>query len=111
MKKSEKIILTFISISIIIAGALISWRVYSFGSQEEVINLSQYYESLYLKCSEKYAENNFLEGCCFLSVDVMTYDNYKLADENKACLDGYEPQSINCESSYTWCAKTPEIKK
>ena len=59
-----------------------------------------YYDLLEKKCAG--------DSCCLASLKVMRSGNYKGADENGNCSDGFNRNMMKCITSYQWCVPMEE---
>ncbi|MEA1937104.1 MAG: hypothetical protein U9N04_03260 [Patescibacteria group bacterium] len=61
-----------------------------------------YYDLLKKKCAGS--------SCCLSSFEYMKKNNYKEADENYKCPDGFKAGGLRCESSLNWCEPMEETE-
>ena len=85
--------------TIIIGGGYIVGEYYKNKTANQIAKpvekAENYYDVLEKKCGN--------DSCCLSSLDLMRQGNYKEADKNGNCPDGFEMNMQKCETSYQWC--------
>ena len=63
--------------------------------------IENYYDVLEKKCAD---------NCCMSSLKTMRANNYKEADKNGKCSEGYSMDMMKCVTSYQWCVPIKEVE-
>ncbi len=69
--------------------------------KETVIEQENYYDVLEKKCND---------SCCISSLKTMRANNYKEADKNGKCPEGFFMDMLKCVASYQWCVPIKEVE-
>ena len=92
--------------TIIIGGGYIIGEYSKNGINDQITKLvnqeENYYDVLKKKCNS--------DDCCLSSLNIMRQGNYKEADKNGNCLDGFEMNMQKCITSYQWCESIKEVE-
>ena len=92
--------------TIIIGGGYIIGEYYKNITSNQVIKPidqeENYYDILEKKCDN--------DSCCLSSLKVMRENNYREANENGECLEGFNGNMMRCITSLKWCELTKEIE-
>ncbi|MCK5122594.1 MAG: hypothetical protein KAQ87_00355 [Candidatus Pacebacteria bacterium] len=100
-------ILLFVGMgTIIIRGGYIIWEYSKNGENNKmtkpiVQETENYYDVLEKKCGS--------DNCCVFSLKTMRENNYKEADKNGKCPEGFNRDMMACITSYHWCVPMEEI--
>ncbi|MEA2098188.1 MAG: hypothetical protein U9P70_03900, partial [Patescibacteria group bacterium] len=91
--------------TIIIGGGYIIGEYSKNVTSDQIIKqINQETENYYDLLKKKCAGNS----CCLSSFKYMKENNYKEADENYKCPDGFKAGGLRCESSLNWCEPIKE---
>lgn len=69
--------------------------------KEKVIEKEDYYDVLEKRCDG--------DGCCLASLKAMKDNNYKEADKNGKCPEGFNGNMMKCITSYQWCESMEKL--
>ena len=91
--------------TIIIGGGCIIWEYSKNIENNQIIKpvnqVENYYDVLEKKCAD---------NCCMSSLKTMRANNYKEADKNGKCPEGFFIDMMKCRTSYQWCVPIKEIE-
>jgi len=91
--------------TIIIGGAWLIGEYYKVGDKivEPVDQETEnYYDVLEKKCNT---------DCCLSSLKIIRENNYKEADKNGECAEGFYMNTMKCITPYQWCVPIKDCKK
>ncbi len=74
------------------------------GSYDWCEPIEEYYQELAKECVSKGAGFE----CCMTGLDRMIKYNFKLADEDGNCLEGFRSNGLYCIDTLTWCEPIEE---
>ena len=94
--------------TIIIGGGCIVWEYSKNKTSNKIVKpvnqeTENHYDVLEEKCDG--------DGCCVSSLETMRDNNYKEADENGNCLDGFKMNMQKCITSYQWCEPMETVQE
>jgi len=86
--------------TIIVGGGVVIMKYYNGKINKRIAKTvdqetENYYDTLGKRCTG--------DSCCLSSLKYMKENNYKEADKNYKCPDGFEAGGLRCESSLQWC--------
>jgi len=93
--------------TIVIGGGVVIMKYYGNEVSDRIVKpvdqeTENYYDVLEKKCAG--------DNCCLSSLKTMRENNYKEADENGKCPDGFYMDMMKCVTSYQWYAPIEEEK-
>ena len=91
--------------TIIIGGGVVIMKYYNSEVNNRIVEpvnqeTENYYDVLEKKCAG--------DNCCLASLKTMRENNYKEADENRKCPEGFNRNMMRCITSYQWCVPMEE---
>ena len=91
--------------TIIIGGGVVIMKYYNSEVNNRIMKpinqeTENYYDVLEEKCNG--------DNCCLSSLKHMRNNNYKKADENEECPEGFNRSMMRCITSYQWCEPMEE---
>ncbi len=91
--------------TIIIGGGYIIGEYSKNGTANQITKpanqeVENYYDALEKKCDG--------DSCCLSSLEYMKENNYKEADDNGRCSEGFDRDMMACITSYHWCVPIKE---
>ncbi len=104
--KTHVIVLIFtVFIAIIIGGGVLIMKHYNSEANNRIVKpvnqtTENYYDVLEKKCAG--------DSCCLASLKTMRANNYKEADKNGKCPEGFYMDMLKCVTSYQWCVPMKE---
>ena len=98
--KTLLVVLIVAAIGMIVVGRYIFKDYYEMPENNRIVEpadqkIENYYNLLEKKCAG--------DSCCLSSLKFMKENNYKEADENYKCPNGFKASGLKCESSLGWC--------
>jgi len=93
--------------TIIFGGGYIIWE-YSKNTENKITTkpvnqeAENYYDLLEKKCKT---------DCCLSSLKIIRENNYKEADKNGECAEGFYMSTMKCITSCQWCVPIKDCKK
>lgn len=91
--------------TIIIGGGYIIWKYSKCVTNNQITKpINQETENYYGVLEKKCNDNS----CCLASLRVMRENNYKEANENSKCPEGFNGNMMRCITSYQWCEPMEE---
>ena len=93
--------------TIIIGGGVVIMKYYNSEVNNRIVEpVNQETENYYDALEKRCAGNK----CCLSSFRTMKANNYKEADENGKCPEGFFMDMTKCKTSYQWCVPMEKVE-